>query len=408
MTSAHITVPAPGIRLMTPMNLAQKYRPATFEAVLGQSHPVRFLSGLIQHGQAARSLLLHGAIGSGKTSLVRIYAQALNCETPTAEGSPCRTCRFCREGAGFHEYDTSGRGGERDAVLEWVAPLYRTPTEHRWTVLFLDEAQALEARAADALLKMVEEPEPRVAFCFATTEFAKIRPALRSRLISFEIKPLSAIDAIALIKKCAQHEGINYEPGALELLAGLRQGYARDLLTGLEQVRDPNGRPVTIARVREVFDIDHTERLLTYVHALAEGDPAAQNAAWLSWQEVAATKLGWLQALLTGLYYNDVLGQAITVDALIASILPAERAPILTTFRERLGVASAEGLAPYWRAMMSHWTVASLERDETALQLRVALFHYFVNNELPALERGPQPKAHRRSTTRTDVPTNPS
>lgn len=367
------------------MTLASKFRPRTFEAVLGQPHPVRFLSGLVRHGQKGRSLLLHGAIGSGKTSLVRIYAQALNCETPTAGGSPCRDCRFCREGVGIEEYDTSGCGGERDAVLEWIGPRYRTPTDHRWTVLFFDEAQALEARAADAILKMVEEPLPGVIFCFATTEFTKIRPALRSRLIDFEIKPLSADEAIALLKACAPRAGIAYEPGALELLAGLRHGYARDLLNGLEQVRDPEAGPVTVDRVRAVFDVDHTDRLLAYGRALAAGDPAAQNAAWFSWRETAAVKLAWLQALLTGLYYNDILGQTITVDALIASILPSDRAPILVAFRARLGLASSDALAPYWRAMMAHWSAAALDLDETTLQLRLALFHHFVNDELPTL-----------------------
>nr|WP_292510309.1 AAA family ATPase [Methylobacterium sp.] len=390
------------------MNLAGKYRPRTFKAVQGQPHPVRFLSGLIQHGQAARSLLLHGAIGSGKTSLVRIYAQALNCETPTAEGSPCQTCEPCQTGVGFHEYDTSGRGGERETVLEWIHPRYLSPKGRGWTVLFFDEAQALEAKAADALLKMVEEPKPGVIFCFATTEFVKIRAALRSRLISFEIKPLCADEAITLLTDCACLEGIDHEPGALALLAGLRHGYPRDLLNGLEQVRVSNGGPVTIARVREVFDIDHTDRLLTYVQALATGDPGAQNAAWFSWNEAAAVKLDWLRTLFTGLYYNDVLGQTITVDALIASILPSERAPILAAFRERLGVASMGALAPYWRAMMARWSTAALDLDETALQLRVALFHHFVNDELPVLGLGRQVETRDRTPERAKVTSAPS
>jgi hypothetical protein len=288
---------------------------------------------------------------------------------------------------GCHEYDTSGTGGHKDAVHAWVVAHNVPPRGHRWNVLFLDEAQALTRRAADAILKMVEEPARGVIFCFATTEFERIRPALRSRLIGFEIKPLSPAEGIRLLEHCARAEGIDYDPGALELLSGLSQGYARDLLNGLEQVCDPSGRPISVARVRDVFDVDHTDFLLAYVGALAAGNPAAQNQAWLSWHESAAAKLSWLKALLTAFYYNDVLGQALIVDALIASILPAERAPILAAFQDRLGVTSATALAPYWRAMMTRMA-ETVGADETALELRVALFHDFVNRELPSLESG--------------------
>lgn len=373
---------------MSLINFAQKYRPRTFAAVRGQPHPVRFLSGLIRQGQVGRPLLLHGAIGSGKTSLVRIYAKALNCERPDRQGSPCQICENCRDDAGFHEYDTSGRGGEKEKVVEWVSHRKHPAGAYRWTVLFFDEAHALEYPAADALLKAVEEPEPGLLYCFATTEFERIRPALRSRLHSFEIKPLQAGEAVALLTECARAEGIEHEPGALELLAGLRQGYARDLLNGLEQVRDPDGHAISIARVRAIFDVDHTECLLAYARALASGDPIAQEQAWFSWNEAAATKIGWLQALLTGLYYNDVLGRTLIVDPLISSILPSDREPILAGFRTRLGVEETRALAPYWRAIMGYWPLDLADPGETALQMHITLFHDLINQGLPVAHFG--------------------
>jgi DNA polymerase III subunit gamma/tau len=403
MAAVHLVTISPGIGRMSSINFASKHRPHTFEKVRGQPHPVRFLSGLIQRGQVGRSLLLHGAIGSGKTSLVRIYARALNCDAPTEEGSPCLGCQPCLNKEGFHEYDTSGDRGDRETVLDWVRQRNRRPRGHKWNVLFFDEAHSLTSQAADALLKQVEEPEPQVIFCFATTEYERIRPALRSRLIGFEIKPLPANQAIKLLQECALEEGIKYEPGALELLAGLRQGYARDLLIGLEQVSDPGGSPITVARVREVFDVDHTDHLLAYASALALGDPAAQEQTWFGWNEAAATKIRWLQALLTGLYYNDVLGRTLVVDALISSILPPERAPILAGFRKRLGVVKTSALAPHWRAMMAYWPVEPDHLGETALQMRIALFHYFVNHELPALEGAVRIKAREPRSVGTNT-----
>jgi DNA polymerase-3 subunit gamma/tau len=125
-------------------------------------------------------------------------------------------------------------------------------------------------------LKDVEEAKPGVIFCFATTEFNRIRRALQSRLAHLEVRPLSASDAISFLKIAADKEGIEYEPSALALLAGLKQGYPRDLLIGLEQVYEPGSGPLTTKQVREVFDVDHTQVLVEYFLALADGDFALE------------------------------------------------------------------------------------------------------------------------------------
>lgn len=356
--------------------------PQTFAEIRGQEHATRFLSRLIQRGQIARPILFEGAYGSGKTSLARLYARGLNCHEPRSCGSPCGGCSACTANAGFHEYDTPLEGGNRANVLRFVQDRTRETKNHKYEVLFFDEAHALEESAAEALLKTVEEPPEGVTFCFATTEPGRIIPALRSRLRSVVVKPLSAKLAVCLLRERAEADKLAYDPAALALLAGLKQGHPRDLLNGLGQLRDLEPDRVTVKLVREVFDVDHDLYLLAYASALADGDEPAQVRAWFAWQEQAATKIVWLEAFLASLYYNDILGEDAVVDALVASIEEVDRRPILERFRKRLGLERICDLAGPWRQMMAFWTTPADDPISAAVELRVAVFQDLVNARL--------------------------
>lgn len=353
--------------------------PQTFAEIRGQEHAKRFLSRLIQRGQIARPILFEGAYGSGKTSLARLYARGLNCQELRACGSPCGSCPACAANVGFHEYDTPLEGGDKANVLRFVTDRARTPTAHKYVVLFFDEAHALDKSAAEALLKTVEEPPARVTFCFATTEPGQIIKALRSRLRSVVVTPLSAKLAVRLLRERAEADELAYDPAALDLLAGIKQGHPRDLLNGLGQLRDLAPPRITVELVREVFDVDHDRHLLSYATALADGDEPAQVRAWFAWQEPVATKIVWLQAFLTSLYYNDILGQNVIVDALVASIGEVDRRRILDRFRERLGFERTGNLAEPWRRMMAFWASPADDPAPAALELRVAVFQDLVN-----------------------------
>ncbi|KQO91280.1 hypothetical protein ASF33_18280 [Methylobacterium sp. Leaf92] len=367
---------------MARSNYADARPPQTFAEIRGQEHATRFLSRLIQRGQIARPILFEGAYGAGKTSLARLYARGLNCHKPRSCGSPCGGCPACTTNTGFHEYDTPLQGGSRANVLRFVQDHACRTSKHKYEVLFFDEAHALERNAAESLLKTVEEPPQGVTFCFATTEPDQIIAPLRSRLRSVVVKPLSAQLAVRLLRERAAADELAYDPAALALLAGLKQGHPRDLLNGLGQLRDLEPDRITVKLVREVFDVDHDVHLLAYVAALADGDEPAQVRTWFAWQEQAATKIVWLEAFLASLYYNNILGEDAVVDALVASIEEVDRRPILERFRRRLGLERVGDLAGPWRRMMAFWATQADDPASAALELRVAVFQDLVNARL--------------------------
>lgn len=370
---------------MPEKNFADMYRPEIFSEVFGQESAVACLAGLIRFGQRGRSILLHGPVGTGKTTLSQIYARALNCEAPAADGSPCCTdCEPCRKFAEegityFHVYNVGQRGGEVAQVRQWVAERNRDERVHRYRILFFDEAHVLTAKACDALLEGVEQPAEGVLFFFATTEVECLRPALRSRLFDLLVRPLSIPMAVEFLRRIAGKAEIDCEPGALELLAGLRHGYPRDLLFGLERVYDRERPFLTVAQVREAFDADQTDALVTYFEALGEGRLDRQTAVLGDWREAGSDKVRWIQGFLVSLYHNDILHRRLLLDGLIDAIPESTRRRILARFLRRLGLARPAELEPFWSSMLDFWVRGEPAGDDTALALRGALFHRLVN-----------------------------
>ena len=362
------------------MGWDNKYSPQRFDEVWGQEHAVTILRALVLGGRK-RNLLLAGDYGSGKTSLVRIFSRALNCERVTSDGSPCNKCASCTDPnrRALHEYDVPGRGGGTDPIREWVDELNRPPIGHKVRVLFFDKSQALTPKAIDSLLNDVAEPKPGVVFCFATTEPWKLKPTLKSRLMTLHVRALSAPEAIAFLADIAARECIAYDRKALALLAAVKHGHPRDLLIGLEQVASLE-RGVMLDTVKTIFDIDQLELLVAYFLALASGDCSQQAEILSQWRENPAVKIEWVQALLTSLYYNELLGQDIVVDLFTHSI-ESGRAEIISRFCRRLNLDGPRALLPYWEQMMAFWSRPKT-KNETELRLRLALFEDLVNRKL--------------------------
>lgn len=361
------------------MSLATTYRPKRFSEVLGQPHAVALLSTVILRKAKPRNLLLFGSHASGKTTLARLYAMALNCSNVGVDGSPCNQCKFCKDlPYEDWEYDVPGKGGEDADILAWLDSRYQPPTDWKTTVLFFDEAHEIKPKAAAALLKRVEEPLNGVAFAFATTEPRALIAPLRSRLTHLEVRRLGATEAVNLLRHVSEREGIAYDIEGLALLASIKRGYPRDLLIGLDQLGGMGA--ITVEAVKNMFGLDQTERLVELFLALADGDEAGQVATLADWPEEVGTIIKWIQSFLTSLFYRDILGADFVGDPITQSIT-AGRSEILERFCRRLDVRSHRDLCPYWEPLLSFWD-RPLSGQETELKLRLALFQDLVNRRL--------------------------
>lgn len=365
-------------------SLVHRYRPTNFDQVKGQCVPVEYLSGLILRGPVCRNILLHGSIGSGKTTLARIYAKALNCQLRApGSASPCLKCDSCRsietgDETRFAEIDAPRLANleELKNDIAQLLNLERAPGARQ--VIFIDEAHSLNnprhRGSSDFLLKQVEEPPPETSFCFATTAPEDLSDALKSRLVPLRLRPLSVEQSIEYLDEIARSENISAELEALALIAGFGEGQPRNMLQALDQVSDGSaGERLTVTRERviDMFGVSRTEQLSQYFRALADGDFARQTAVFFAWNEPIQLKVRLIQSFLLALYYNDLCSLRVTIDPLIASIRADERAPIIAAFRERL---PSVNLKHFWEDLMAVFPVVVPSISDEALLAHVIAF----------------------------------
>jgi DNA polymerase III subunit gamma/tau len=259
--------------------LYRKYRPQGFDDVVGQEPIVRTLRNAIEHDQVRQAYLFAGPRGTGKTSMARILAKALNCtgsERPTA--NPDKTCHSCvaiANGTSLDvvEMDAASQRGIDD-IREIRERVVLQPVEGRFKIYILDEAHQLTDAAWNALLKLIEEPPPHLVFVFCTTDLAKVIPTVRSRCQTFVFQRPRLAELVTLLRRVADGEGFQAADAALSLIARGARGSFRDAVSTLDQLAAATNGSVDAQAVLQLVGAVEEESLLRLCDMVVDRDTA--------------------------------------------------------------------------------------------------------------------------------------
>ena len=260
---------------MSYLVFARKYRPQTFEQVVGQAPVVKTLQNSLKRGRVAHALLFSGVRGVGKTTLARLMAKSLNCQEGP-DPIPCNECRSCVEISGGSALDLLEIDGASNRGIQEVRELKDKikfmPTSSRYKIVIIDEVHMLTNEAFNALLKTLEEPPAHVYFMFATTELHKIPVTILSRCQRFELRRVSSDELSRHFHKLAELEEVELSKTALSLIVREADGSVRDGLSLLDQVLSYGESPIDDNDVVEVLGLVKREVVLGIAGALLAGD----------------------------------------------------------------------------------------------------------------------------------------
>ncbi len=258
---------------------ARKYRPDSFEDLIGQDNIVRTLKNSIVRGKLAHAYLFCGPRGVGKTSAARIFAKIINCSNPTADMEPCGQCESCvsfREGRSYciHELDAASNNGV-DAMKVLMDQVQIPPQIGRYSVFIIDEVHMLSQAAFNAFLKTLEEPPAHAIFILATTEKHKILPTILSRCQTYDFNRISIPDIVRNLREIATRESITIDDESLHIIARKADGAMRDALTIFDQTVAFCGNEVRYEDVLRNLNVLDYEHCFNLTDSMLAGDYAA-------------------------------------------------------------------------------------------------------------------------------------
>ena len=251
---------------------ARKYRPQTFDTVVGQSHITTTLKNAIRHNQLAHAFLFCGPRGVGKTTCARILAKTINCEKRTKDGEACNTCASCtsfNEGTSLNYFELDGASNNSvDDIRELVNQVRFVPQSGQYKVYVIDEVHMLSSSAFNAFLKTLEEPPPYAIFILATTEKHKILPTILSRCQIFDFKRITTADTVEHLEEICKKEEIKTDKASLQVIAQKSEGCMRDALSILDKIVSFTNGELTYTNTLQhlnILDADCYFKFLDYM-----------------------------------------------------------------------------------------------------------------------------------------------
>lgn len=257
---------------MNYLSLYRKYRPKTFKDVVGQEYIVQILKNSIKNNAVANAYVFAGTKGTGKTSIAKIYANAINC-LDNKDGDVCGKCEICQDFANNQvidvlELDAASNNGV-DEVRKISDAVYTLPTKLGKKVYILDEAHMLTTSAWNALLKVVEEPPKHVIFIFATTEMHKIPGTILSRCQCLRFNKITNSEITKLLVKVCDNEKFKYDLEALKVIAEIADGSARDALSILEQTATFSNNNINVQDIYKIYGLLSPKEVIDFLNLIA-------------------------------------------------------------------------------------------------------------------------------------------
>lgn len=256
-----------------------KWRPSTFDDMIGQEHITRTLRNSLKTGRIRHAYLFSGPRGTGKTTSARLLAKAINCQDPDPDNRPCNVCAACvavNEGRYLDliEIDAASHTSVDD-VRDLRDKIAFAPGEGRYKVYIIDEVHRFSGSAFDALLKTLEEPPPHAVFVLATTEIDRVPATIKSRCLPFEFRRVSLNEVADRLQAIAESEGLQIEREALELIARQGTGSVRDSISLLDQIVSDPEEVITLDSVQRILGTASIGAVKDLVGALVEADAGA-------------------------------------------------------------------------------------------------------------------------------------